>query len=109
MLIALTFDTERLSIVANPASRRAWLMLRRVQVGLDVINIGVVTNDFIQQYRAIQDSKMSPEEKRKALTQLAAFSVLSGAMMIVPLRSASSVAALVATWVRIDSMASLSW
>jgi hypothetical protein len=66
---------------------RLWFRLRQAQVGLGVVNIGVLTHDFVQQYTAIQDSRMTPEQKRAALTRLTQFAIGSGVMSFASLRA----------------------
>jgi hypothetical protein len=72
--------------VAQGAAR-AYVVMKRLSVGFDLINLGVVTHDFVAQYQAIQGSKMTDEQKKAALTKLVMFSLFSTALIIVPLRS----------------------
>lgn len=67
---------------------RAYFFTRGVQVSMDVVNVGVVAHDFLAQYRAIQNSNMTPEEKQIALAKLTMFAMGTGAMMMIPLYTA---------------------
>lgn len=66
---------------------RAYFYLRRTQIVMDVINVGVITHDFVVQYEAIINSKMTPEQKSAALRSLTMFAFLAGGLSIVSLRS----------------------
>lgn len=69
------------------SAARAYFYLRRTQIVMDVINVGVITHDFVVQYQAIINSKMTPEQKTAALSQLTMFAFLAGGLSIVSLRS----------------------
>lgn len=92
IMSALTLGMGRVAATAARAGNAAratttsryWFMLERAELGMNVVNVGVVAHDFVQQYRAIERSKMSPEEKRKALQQLTMFGLLGGALSMVP-------------------------
>lgn len=75
------------SLTRSSGVVRGWFFLRRAQVALGTANIGVITHDFVRQYTAIQDSRMTPEQKRAALAQLTVFALGSGAMSFASLRA----------------------
>ena len=92
---ALTLGLGRISTVGLAAGTltrastavRGWFFLRRAQIGMGAVNIGVLTQDFISQYQAIQDSRLTPEQKQDALNRLTWVALASGAMSFVSLRA----------------------
>lgn len=92
---ALTLGLGRISTVGLAAGTltrtstavRGWFFLRRAQIGMGAVNIGVLTQDFISQYQAIQDSRLTPEQKQDALDRLTWVALASGAMSFVSLRA----------------------
>lgn len=72
----------RLGRVATTA--RYWFALQRVELGMNIVNVGVIGADLVAQYHAIQRSDMSPEEKERALRNLTIAGVISGGISIIP-------------------------
>jgi len=95
VISALTMGFGRVAATAERAGNllraasasRAWMVVRRVQVIGDVVNVGIITHDLIDQYQAIQNSSMNDDQKRSALIQLTVFATASGFFSIVALRS----------------------
>ena len=95
VLSVLTFGASRAVQVAAKAGNalraakaaRVWFVLRGAQYAGDVANIGIMIYDVQKQYQAIMSSKMTDDEKQRALLQLTFMSLLSGAISILPLRS----------------------
>ncbi|MEF7614179.1 DUF4157 domain-containing protein [Aquincola sp. MAHUQ-54] len=92
----LTMGLGRIATVARAAgsatraariAESAYFYVRRGQIAMDVINVGVVGHDFVAQFRAIQNSKMSPEEKSRAMRELVMMGLLTGAMTFATLRA----------------------
>lgn len=92
ILSALTLGVGRVVAVAARAGQtaraaaasRVWFALQRTELAGNIANVGVAAYDFLAQYRAIEASNMSPEEKRKALEQLTVFGLIGGTLSIVP-------------------------
>jgi len=83
----MTVSAQAGNLLRATSAARAYFFVRRAQIAMDVINIGVVTNDFVQQYRAIQNSNMTPEQKSEAMRSLTMHAMLAGGMTLVMLRS----------------------
>jgi hypothetical protein len=92
---AMTLGFGRVVAVANTAGTlargsalaRSYFLLRRVELGMQVLNVGVITNDFIDQYQMIASSSMTDEQKREAYVSLGKMAMFSGLITLVPLRS----------------------
>jgi Domain of unknown function (DUF4157) len=92
---ALTLGFGRIATISARAGNtlratsaaRAYFVVRRAQIAMDFVNVGVVTYDFVQQYRAIQNANMTPEQKQQALASLSMHAVLAGGLTFVQLRS----------------------
>lgn len=69
------------------AAQSAYFIARRAEIAMDAVNVGIVSYDLIAQYKTIQSSKMNPEEKQRALRELFAMGLLSGALSYVSLRA----------------------
>lgn len=65
---------------------RAYVFMKGVSLGMDVINLGLATRDFIVQWQAIQSSNMTDEQKRAGLAKLVTFSMLTATFMVVSAR-----------------------
>ncbi|HST47799.1 eCIS core domain-containing protein [Jatrophihabitans sp.] len=95
LLAAVTLGVGRFAIVAAEAGNlaraasaaRVWFTLRRVELGVHVVNIGITTVDLVTKFREIRDSKtMSQQQKDDAMRQLATQAVISGVLSLVPFR-----------------------
>ncbi|HJQ02655.1 MAG TPA: DUF4157 domain-containing protein [Jatrophihabitans sp.] len=95
LLAAVTMGVGRLAIVAAEAGNlaraasaaRVWFTLRRVELGVHVVNVGVTTVDLVSKFREIRDSKtMTQDQKDAAMRQLATQAVISGALSLVAFR-----------------------
>jgi hypothetical protein len=92
---ALTMGLGRVATVSARAGNllraasaaRAYLVVRRVQIVMDVVNVGILTHDLVTQYQAIQNSNMTDEQKHAALVQLTVFGMASGFMSVIALRA----------------------
>jgi hypothetical protein len=92
LLAATTLGVGRLAVVAAEAGNlaraasaaRIWFTLRRVELGVHVVNVGIATVDLVSRYREIQNSKtMAQDQKDAAMRQLATQAVITGALSIV--------------------------
>src|SRR5690606_26061368 len=63
---------------------RGWFLLKRAELGLDIVNVGVVAHDFVQQYDAILRSDLPADKKQEALQRLTMFAVGAGLMTTIP-------------------------
>lgn len=98
LVSALTGGMGRVAVAAAEAGNlvraasaaRSWFLLRRVEQGMQLVNIGVATHDLVAQYRAIKAAKMSPDAERRALTELAIFALGTGALHIMALHAAAT-------------------
>ncbi len=99
LLAAVTLGVGRLAIVAAEAGNlaraasaaRVWFTLRRVELGVHVVNVGITTVDLVSKYREIRDSKtMTQDQKDAAMRQLATQAVLSGALSVVAFRGSTN-------------------
>jgi hypothetical protein len=95
LLAAVTMGVGRLAIVAAEAGNlaraasaaRVWFALRRVELGVHVINVGITTVDLVTKFREIRDSKtMTQDQKDAAMRQLATQAVISGVLSVVAFR-----------------------
>jgi hypothetical protein len=92
LLAAVTLGVGRIAIVAAEAGNlaraasaaRVWFALRRVELGVHVVNVGITTVDLISKFREINDSKtLTKDQKDAAMRQLATQAVISGAVSFV--------------------------
>ncbi|MBI5259417.1 MAG: DUF4157 domain-containing protein [Burkholderiales bacterium] len=91
----LTLGLGRVATVARAAgavraartAETAYFYVRRAEIGMDLVNVGIISHDLLAQYRTIQGSKMSPDEKSRAMRELFAMGLLSGALSFVSLRA----------------------
>jgi len=78
---------------ANAASKTArfteaaYFFLKRSDTLLTAANVGVIGKDLLGQYVAIQNSKMSPAEKSRAMQELLLMGVLSGGLSFLSVAS----------------------
>jgi|GEM_PF-6712247 len=95
LLAAVTMGVGRLAIVAAEAGNlaraasaaRVWFALRRVELGVHVINVGITTVDLVTKFREIRDSTtMTQQQKDDAMRQLATQAVISGVLSVVAFR-----------------------
>ncbi|BDI05919.1 eCIS core domain-containing protein [Sphaerotilus microaerophilus] len=91
----LTLGLGKVATVARAANaarvarvaESAYFYVRRAEIAMDAVNVGIVSYDLIAQYKAIQGSKMNAGEKQRALQELFAMGLLSGALSYVSLRA----------------------
>ncbi|MCY0906008.1 eCIS core domain-containing protein [Arthrobacter sp. H14-L1] len=95
VLAAVTMGVGRIAIVAAEAGNvlraasaaKVWFALRRVEAGVQVVNIGITTVDLIGKFRGIRDSRtMTKEQKDAAYNQLATQAMITGVLTYVAFR-----------------------
>ncbi len=91
LVSALTLGLGRVALGARAVNSvraaslaRGWFLLKRAELGLDIVNVGVVAHDFVQQYDAILRSDLPADKKQEALQRLTMFAVGAGLMTTIP-------------------------
>jgi len=75
------------NLVRAGQAMRAYAIVRRVQLGMDIVNIAVIGDDILKQIHAIQNSNMTADQKQRAYTELGLFATLSLGMAFAAVRS----------------------
>lgn len=91
----MTLGLGRVATVARAANmartarvaQASYFYVRRAEIAMDVVNVGIITDDLLTQYKTIQGSKMSPAEKSRAMQELFAMGMLSGALSFVSIKA----------------------
>ncbi|MEP4891498.1 MAG: DUF4157 domain-containing protein [Aliiglaciecola sp.] len=89
---ALSLGMGRVMTGAVQAGRMAraartskyWFALQRVELGMNVTNVGIIGAELAGQYYAIKNANMTPEQEQRALRQLTMSGVISGGLSFIP-------------------------
>ncbi|WP_412543355.1 DUF4157 domain-containing protein [Longispora sp. K20-0274] len=93
---AVTMGLGRVAIAAAEAGNlvraasvaRGWFVMRSVENAMHVVNVGVITHDFVAQYQAIMKANMTDDQRRRALAELTVLALGTGALMTLQMRTA---------------------
>jgi hypothetical protein len=95
LVSALTMGFGRVAATARgvatagrvSTAARAYFLLKRAELGTELINVGVITEEFISHAEAIKNSAMSPEQKHDAYVGLTKMAFVTGALSAVTVRA----------------------